>query len=152
MKVVLFKYKWTSIISLLIAIVTGSVYTHAALIVEGCLYEATEDKGEVINTRKLSDFGKREVVVFDLPDPDMFGRVWAKAQVGRKYDWKGVFGWLLSNEDRKKFYCFEYAYFTIQKTGRALSHLQRVSGNTILETMLSARPALFSGRADKWTG
>jgi uncharacterized protein YycO len=147
MRVVLFKYKWTSLISLLIGIITGSVYTHAGIIINGRVYEATETRGEVCDTGRLKDYKDREITVFDLPDPDMHGTEWAKAQVGRKYDWKGVFGWVFKNEDRKKFYCFEYVYFTIQKSGMSLPHLNRVSGNTILETMSNERPALFIGKA-----
>ncbi len=110
-QIVLFEMKPSRGTSWLIAAVTRSMITHAAVGVSGKWFDASESRGDVAEMdADLHTDRMCYVIDADVNQLDLF------KQLGKKYDWTGVFGWLLCRYWHKacgkdqRFYCFEFAY------------------------------------------
>ena len=110
-QIILFEMKPTRATSWLIAAATRSMITHAAVMVGGKCFDASESRGDVAEM-DVSLHADRMCYVIDadVDQLDLF------KQLGKQYDWFGVFGWLLCRHWSKacgkdeSFYCFEFAY------------------------------------------
>ncbi len=150
MRVVLFERDNWSLISWLIFIVTGSRWTHSAIEVCGGLYDASESIGSISQRPPICMWGKRKVRVYELegvPGADCLE--WVKQRLGKKYDWVGIFGWVWSVHDQRKFYCFEFVW-------RMLAHYNYVPYAT---SKISAKDIItvfhehsYEGPANKYEG
>jgi len=99
----------TSFISKSISKVLKSPYSHAAILINGVLFDASEKRGSVGKDHTLSrTYRGRTIVVYQVQDSSKFMEGWAQGQVGRSYDYLGVLGWFLRLGSIKKVYCFEW--------------------------------------------
>jgi len=112
LQVVMFERE-NSLFSWIISLVTGSRYTHAGILIREDVYDADETRGTVRFAGKLRNWKDRRVKILSCRDPLGLGRQYAHSQEGRKYDYKGVFGWLFNRQSRRKLYCFEYVYYCL---------------------------------------
>lgn len=110
-QIVLFEMMPSRSTSWLIAAVTRSLITHAAVGVGDQWFDASERRGDVAEMDPgLHADRMCYVVDVDVNQLDVF------KQVGKGYDWHGVFGWLVCRHLKKmcgqgqSFYCFEFAY------------------------------------------
>ncbi len=109
-KIALFTVNPRSLISIIIATVTGQPFTHAAFCVEGVWYDASESRGRFapLDPKKYKN---RFCLIADLPNnfhqPIFYQRL-IKKMLNVEYDYSGVLGWIFGfNGSGKKFYCFE---------------------------------------------
>ena len=110
-RVVLFERANRSLFSWLIFVVSGSRWTHSALEINGKVYDAAESVGFVSERPPLNLWGQRKIRVYDIIGVnDNHAELWAKQRLGRKYDYVGIFGWLWSVHNQRKFYCFEFVW------------------------------------------
>lgn len=99
-------------LSLLIRGIGNCQWSHVGLNVNGTVYESRCFSG-VIKTapHKFMERGKYAEVVIDL-DSDSVDRLfeWCESQVGKKYDWAGVFSFPFRAdwENEEKWYCSEF--------------------------------------------
>lgn len=114
--IILFK-KDKGLISRCIAKITGSDFTHSAVLYDGQLYDASERRGKFgeANVKKLAN---RKIEVFNLGASDIQVEAWLVKHAHKRYDYSGVLQWLLfwafggfinslKLSSRKKVYCFE---------------------------------------------
>jgi len=148
MYVILVKHKWTSGTGWIIRTVTGSIYTHAAIMTDnGAVYDSSEKKGGVTFRGKLSVFDERQVVIFYVEsDKEVLYKKIDKT-LGTKYVWKGVFGWLFTAQDKNKFYCFEYVWEILREIGNTSEVRVRTDANDILKHLSNAN---YVGKAKDW--
>lgn len=112
MKVVLFKKKWYSPISWAISLITKSKFVHAGVIFPGhfnnIVVDSSESRGYVGTSKPIERWGKRKIMVFDVPDTD--GKCFRKAinLMGVKYDYFGVAFWVLKLNEKKNLHCAEF--------------------------------------------
>lgn len=118
-RVVLFERANRSLFSWLIFIVSGSRWTHSALEVNGKVYDAAESVGCVAERPPLRMWGQRKIRVYDLIGVDLYhAEQWVHSRLGRKYDYIGIFGWLWSVHNQRKFYCFEFVWRYLAAVGK----------------------------------
>lgn len=131
MKVYLFfPISW---VGLIICLVTKSRFSHAAVEIDGVLYDSSETRAK---------FGKSEVdlrsrphVVFEF-EGDM--TEWLASMEGKRYDWKGVMGWIFNKQDKNKFYCFETVWSALEHLKIVGPQPDKVSGKTIYQALKKA--------------
>jgi len=110
-QIVLFEMTPSRVTSWLIASATRSMITHAAVGVNGQWFDASEHRGDVAEM-DASLHADRMCYVIDA-DVNQLDLI---KQLGKRYDWQGVFGWLVCRYLKKvcgkdqNFYCFEFAY------------------------------------------
>jgi len=152
MKVVFFNTDYTSLASIFISIITRSPYSHSAVVVGGQIYDASEVRGYVWFGKRLSDYGSRQVAIYDVGAPDTAATQeevlrWVNAQMGRKYDWLGVFGWLAGVEDSSKVYCHEWVLEVLsKKLNIPYAPIKRLKAKAILSVMGNPQP-IYVGEA-----
>ena len=101
--------------SWLIALATCSTITHAAVQVDGAWYDASEKRGD-FDLVDAADFNDRRCYMIDDVEID---ERWLTVMADARYDWRGVFAWVISRisrkdlGDAKRFYCFEAAHFAL---------------------------------------
>lgn len=133
MKVLLVRTNWFKPAALVIALMTWSKVSHAALLGNDLvLYDASETRGyvdfdskiikdksgkKIEVPRTLYDLGNQKVIVYDVPMDDEAGWKYALSQRYEKYDWKGIAGWnpFFKSNDPKSVYCFELVLQTLLK-------------------------------------
>ena len=110
------------ILGYLITIVTGCKYSHSAVGIlydDGSedIYDASEKRGDFAREDDLDYLFKgfckptRKYVYYDF-EGDATPVI--ESLEGKKYDWKGVFGWLFKSQDKSKFYCFEVNWLALE--------------------------------------
>jgi hypothetical protein len=99
--------KPTTLIGYIISIATWSKYSHSIVEINGVLYDSSETRG----TFDVSDLvlGDRPYLTYEFRSKINLKR-WAGKNLGKEYDWLGVFGWFFDANDKNKFYCFEATY------------------------------------------
>jgi|TARA_R110000851_G_scaffold230898_7_gene383720 hypothetical protein len=128
-------YKPNSWIGYGICIVTFSKYCHAAIEYKGKLYDASESRGR---------FGKASLHTINRPssqhlisvDDDTIIDGWLSRNMNRKYDYKGVIGWIFKVNDHNRFYCFEALYdilLTVKVIEKPMP--KRVSARTLISVL-----------------
>ncbi len=110
-----------------ICLVTLSRFSHAAVEVRGVLYDSSESRGYFGESQ--IDTSTRRYEVWELEGSLIRWRV---SMRGKKYDWKGVIGWIFGAGSKNKFYCFETAWSALAVLGHVPEEIpNRVSGKTI---------------------
>lgn len=98
---------------------TKSKYSHCEIVIDGIAYTADAWAGEVV-VRPVATFNPDNWDVVDIAAPVDVG--WLNQQLGKKYDWLGIFGFLLWNtEDPSRWYCSELCAAALGYTGRDIS-------------------------------
>lgn len=154
MKIALFE-RTLHPLSLLISWVTKSKYSHAALVTsEGHVFEALETKGVVLDSGPLTNYGRRMVKVWEVKDEDRLGITWAATQIGEQYDYKGVLGYIWAENDRKRFYCFEYVLdaLFISKACPMPVRRRNNAWDIIKWMEITKAPVVFDGQAKDYKG
>lgn len=113
-QIILFEMTASRGTSWLIAAVTRSMITHAAVVIDGKCFDASESRGDV-DEMDVSLHADRMCYVIDadVNQLDLF------KHLGKRYDWHGVFGWLVCRYLKKacgkdqSFYCFEFAHLAL---------------------------------------
>ncbi len=131
MKVILFEKK-NNFMSWIISFFTSCDITHAAVMIDGVVYDASESRGGVSKVGSIDVFGGRNVFLYDIDLTDIHlanARLFAHGTVGRKYDWHGVLGWVFGFKGkRKRFYCFEYVWECMRAAGVDIAPKHQISG------------------------
>lgn len=106
----------------LITLITGCKYSHSAVSVifedgQEVIYDASETRGDF----NIADDDKylfkgwckpyRKYIYYEF-DGDITPVI--DSLRGKKYDWKGVLGWLFKSNDKSKFYCFEVNWLVFE--------------------------------------
>lgn len=107
--------------ALLISLVTRCSFVHAAICVDDVWYHASESAGR-FDKLDVDDYAWRECVMYEF-DGELSD--WLRFMIGKKYDWKGIFGWFLHvigfkrgiRGNPKDYYCFEAAVSALESTG-----------------------------------
>lgn len=110
-KIALFVGSMRSTTSLLIKFATGCQYTHAAIKINGTWYHSSEKLG-CFGELADKEFDDRHATIFEI-DADLSD--WLESMKGKRYGWRGIFGWVLYflqiktkniKGHHKHFYCF----------------------------------------------
>lgn len=111
--------------------VTNSDFSHAAVEVDGVLYDSSESRG-TFGVSSI-DPSVREHIAYEFTG-DLSS--WVHSMKGKEYDWRGVIGWIFSRNDRKKFYCFETAWSALVHSEVIFTpQPDRVSGTHIVNAL-----------------
>jgi hypothetical protein len=91
----------------LIRLWTGSRFSHVELVVDNIAYGADAWEGKV-RTKFVNTFNPEHWDV--VPVALVKDRTWINAQVGKKYDWLGIFGFFMPFrvQDKRRWYCSEF--------------------------------------------
>jgi hypothetical protein len=151
MQVILVRQKCFSVFGWLIRIITGSMYSHAAIMTsEGVVYDSSVKKCGVSKQGLLSDaFGKREIMMFYIDCIDDDVDKYIRETIGMKYDYKGVFGWFFNAQDKKSFYCYEWVHNLLVYTSHVEKSRDRTDANDLIKILSNSS---YVGPANKWVG
>lgn len=139
-RIYLFEWSRKSVMSWVILLATGCPYAHAAVEVDGVLYDASETRGTFDRADRARFIG-RQCLVCEV-DGDLSG--WLQAMDGKRYDYRGVLGWLVCRWWRRgcgakqQFYCFESANEALRFLKRKHVPEGAVSGCDLLDVMPGA--------------
>jgi uncharacterized protein YycO len=153
-RIALFDVTWNPI-SLLIAFATGSRFTHAAILTaQGMVIDAHEGRGKVGMNGHLTFWGSRHVDVWEIEDQELIGMEWVLSQFGRRYDYRGVLGYLWGDENIRRFYCFELAIGAICKArGYEIPARNRLNAKDVVGYIsLAGGELIHSGPAKDYKG
>lgn len=109
--------------ALLIRFFTFSKWNHSAICFEEEVFDSTFIPGVQLRSKKdfLKKYTRYEIInVTDVPYPDQ-AYEFAKAQVGKKYDWKALFGIFFQKrrwQEEDRWFCSELVEATIAAAGR----------------------------------
>jgi len=135
--IVLFDFNLRSLASLLIALVTKSRWSHAAVLVDGVLYDASETR-EKFGRSDIKLDSTRGCTIWHLPD-DCTGALthWVGCNTHRRYDWPGVILWVLGVHRPDRWYCFEAAMAALHYAGivKKVECKGSISANDLNETL-----------------
>lgn len=92
-KIILFE-KDSSWIAKAIAHVTGSRFTHSAVYHNGIIYHSSERVGK-FDSMDTKEYEDRSVEVFHVGASPSQVTEWIIENTHKRYDWKGVIGWIL---------------------------------------------------------
>lgn len=147
-RIALFMGSPRSLTGVLINLVTNCPYSHAAIEVDGTWYHASEKLG-CFGVVDIESFSDRRCVIYEFE-----GNLsdWVEIMNGKKYDWRGIFGWAMysvglnrmSSGNPKQFYCFEAAINALY-VARQQAMLDKRFTNTLdtaLRNMLDNDPEL----------
>jgi uncharacterized protein YycO len=122
-----------SLASWLIRLACWSKWSHCAIIDDDIVLESTFKRGGV-GARLFSDFIQEysQFEITDVPCPnDELGIEWAKTQIGKKYDWSAIFGFITRQPlaDESNWFCSEYVEGAIKAAGnnRFRAELNRIT-------------------------
>lgn len=142
-RILLFKGK--GVISRLIRWQTNGQYSHAALqLPDGKIIEAWHKPAEVRVRPPLKDWSN--VDAFDVEGMTAkqwtLAAQWAQMQIGKKYDFSGVFRFVTRwrKEQDDKWFCSELVFAALKYAGVNL--LERVQASQVSPTVLSFSPLL----------
>lgn len=124
----------TGLIGLLICLVTRSPYAHAAILVDGVLWDASEGRGNFAQS-DIDLASRRHLAVPFIGD--LSG--WLQAMQGKRYDYAGIAGWIFGRNRADKVYCFEAAWHALKAVGIAVGDQPgRLSGSDLVELVVLA--------------
>ena len=140
--IVLYDIDYSSIFSIITALVTGSSYSHASLRIDDLDYETTGIKGyaDIFNINKLYK-SKRELTLIRLPG--ITGREWIedrykKGKFNLAYDLVGLLLWPFSIHNKNKEYCFEAINSCLSYYGKQIKDKDsRISGKHIFNKFIN---------------
>lgn len=143
MRVVLFKINWWNIKQLIIGAFSWSKVCHAALLFknEQRLYDASESRGTVDWNKQLVEFGRQQVIIYDIPEDETDAKKYALDLKGTGYDWKGVMCSPFNSNDAQTCYCFELVLQT-------LLSLPTINGYPVERIAKDLLPKLFKKFVD----
>jgi len=148
MKVVLFKRKTFSPVSWAISWVTKSKYVHAGVLfwehLGDLIVDSSESRGYVGTHKPLKEFGRREVLIYNIPGEHKEALEEAKRLMGTRYDWDGIWGWIFKKHNKKKLYCFEFVLKLLTKidsTKRAVNIVDIIKGR--MDGNISAKDIIY---------
>lgn len=130
MKVQVIFSRGNSPVSWLISFLTWSRWSHVGVITPtGTVIDAHFPRVREVSQRKFKSTARKTAVVeFDHPDPDALF-VWLRSQIGKPYDWRALFGFMLRREEWNRpraWFCSELVAGGFQATGGALFRSTRV--------------------------
>lgn len=117
----------TSVIGRLICYVTRGIYCHAAMIIDGVLYESREFKGVLKRQPEINiNYDDYYVEVNEKQISEM--TAFAERQLKKSYDYVMVFRFLTKQKQSKasigKWFCSELVFATFKKAGIKLLECQ----------------------------
>ena len=140
-KIALFTGAFRSKTGLLIALATRCEFVHAAVYVaaDNSWYHSSESIGRFDKLNR-DDYQARYCIAFEFSG-DLSG--WVKKMQGKRYDWRGVLGWLVRLNNPERFYCFEAAQDALRYAEYTRKNFSRLSGCDIRDM---AKSPVFYGR------
>ena len=142
-KILLFKGR--GMVSRLIRWQTNGQYSHAALqLPNGRIIEAWHKPAKVRLRSRLEDWSNVEA--YDVEGMDAaqwsMAMAWAHRQIGKKYDFGGVFRFLTRRrkDQDEKWFCSELVFQAVKEGGVDL--LSRIKGAQVSPVVLSFSPLL----------
>lgn len=131
MKAVIYQAKWRSLFSIVCSMVTGSGYSHGAIMNNGVLYESSF-KRECLDVAIPID-DDRKVAVVDI-EGDC--EEWLKANLYTPYDTLGLLLWPFRFSTSGKMYCFNVVENSLASLNIHLDLGWRKDGGTIINRLL----------------
>lgn len=124
-------YRRNGFISNAIKWQTRSIYSHAAIVINGVLIEALEFKGVIRRDVKESDFKGADV--FNLPSLSFVQREelkeFLREQIGKKYDYRMISRFITRKGETKssknKWFCSELVFAAFLEAGIELLKLTK---------------------------
>lgn len=145
-KIVLFEWTPRSAMAWIILIATGCPFSHAAIEINGKLYDASERRGTLAEA-DVERLRGRPCQVCEF-EADL--SQWLRKSIGKKYDYTGVLGWMACRffnracGNRHRFYCFETVNDAMKAAGFRGVRRKAVSGCDIRNALPGApRYAVF---------
>lgn len=137
-------FRGRGLVSALIRCQTGSQYSHAALLLpDGSIIEAWQGAG--VRQRWLKDWCEVDVfAVRGMTETQWQAAIgYAKAQVGKKYDWCGVLrvAARFRTPDNSRWFCSELVFKALEVAGVRL--LRHVRACEVSPGMLAKSPLLL---------
>lgn len=123
-KIAIFTGAFNTPTGFLIALATRCQFVHAAVCVDGEWWHSSEKLG-CFGKVDIDGYANRDCAVFEF-EGDL--TEWLEQMKPTKYDWRGVFGWLLRLNNPTKFYCFEAAQSALLHTGAVRVPIESLSG------------------------
>lgn len=103
----------------LIRLWTGSSFSHVELVIDDVAYSADAWKGKVRSVA-VAVFNRQHWAV--VPVVLVKDRAWIKEQMGKGYDWMGIFGFsFFGVQDKRRWYCSELCAELTGIEGRPIS-------------------------------
>ena len=138
-------FKGNSLISKLIRWQTNGNYSHAAIqLPNGRIIEAWHKPAKVRLRGPLQDWSNVEAFDVHGMTAEHWEKAiaWAEKQIGKKYDFGGVFRFVTRwrKQQDEKWFCSELVYQAVLEAGVPL--LARVSSSQVSPTVLSFSPLL----------
>ena len=101
-----------SFINWAIRLVTRSKYSHVELVFSDGISISSSNRDGGVRSKQI-DYSDGKWDLIDLPKYSPYERairVWAEKQIGRGYDWPGVFGFIFKDihADDTKMFCSEF--------------------------------------------
>ena len=132
-------------VSKLIRWQTNGVYSHAALqLPSGEIIQAWHNPAKVRIRPTLKDWSNVEAFQVDGMTADQWDKAiaWSKAQIGKGYDFGGVFRFVTRwrKPQDEKWFCSELVFQALLEAGVPL--LERVTSSQVSPTVLSFSPLL----------
>lgn len=128
-----FGAKFRSPFGLLCSIVTLSGYSHAAIEIEGKIYDTTFSRGKFAQSFDKNLFKGRSVLSFHCNDIDNEKvKKFVSKHYNRKYDTKGLLMWPTGINDPKKWYCFEAVMECLRHCDKSIKAKNRYSALDII--------------------
>jgi uncharacterized protein YycO len=149
-KILLFKGR--GFISRLIRWQTNGHYSHAAIQrPDGRIIEAWHKPAKVRLRSRLDDWSNVEAYEVEGMTMEQWDKAleWAEAQIGKKYDFGGVFRFLTRRrkDQDEKWFCSELVFHAVKAGGVEL--LERVKGAQVSPVVLSFSPLLMKSNPIK---
>jgi len=145
-------FRGNSLISKMIRWQTNGNYSHAAIqLPNGRIIEAWHKPAKVRLRGPLQDWTNVEAFDVEGMTEEQWDKAiaWAEKQIGKKYDFGGVFRFVTRwrKQQDEKWFCSELVYQAVLEAGMPL--LARVSSSQVSPTVLSFSPLLRPSEAHK---
>jgi hypothetical protein len=139
--IAIFEADLSNIMSITIAMITKTPWTHAAIRVNDKWYDSSETRGYFAEL-EVNEYKNRWCIIAEF-DGELTD--WLYSMKGKKYNWKGIYQfpfYFIRNRNKSHFYCFQAAWdavwysvynehFTPPKvSGESLKHLMVSMTNT----------------------
>lgn len=131
MKVVIYETKWRSLFSVICSLLTGSGYSHGAIMNNGVIYDTTFTHG-CFDIAKPID-SDRGIAVIDI---DGGCEKWIRSNFYSRYDLLGLILWPLHIATADKMYCFNVIEDSLASLDIHLNLGWRKDGGTIINRLL----------------
>jgi len=146
MQLILFHTKWNCLISVLISVLTLSKYSHAAIVINGAVYDAIDGDFSCIGRIEDIDIS-RKISLFDISHTvrhDINEEIEAMILNCKRFSYSTIKAYVKNSEG--DIYCFKAVASILNKAGMSIEKTGRINAHTIMKCMkLHNKKKSFSG-------